>query len=251
MQRMTLCLLFFAGLSSTLMIVNLQLHTLNSQQYSNGYDVLFSDLTNYPNAYLSYNVGKGMEQSIIKEGGQTHVNNSSHQVIDVIPSQNERAKLFSSFFEGATEKKQLFHLIHTTGKDKFGTMEKRCVESIFYHHRDAKIILHVRNMSFTPVQYLMHAGYDLHVQPYNLTESLHRLKNLNIVTNDVLQNFIARINEYASDSLGYWYSNESDLLRLIFMYFDGGIYLGEILFAMSCASIVAILKLSLLYECRH
>lgn len=124
----------------------------------------------------------------------------------------------------------LFHLIHTTNEESFGKMQKRCLESIFYHHPNAKVILHSKNNNMTttkrPVQYIIDAGYDLQVKPYDPVDSLERLRKQEVLSDEIIRKFIKRVDGYAKDPEGNWYSNESNLLRMILMYLEGGIYLG-------------------------
>ena len=122
---------------------------------------------------------------------------------------------------------QLFHLVHTTTEENFGRMQKKCLESIFYHHPNARTILHVKNMTATPVQYLIDAGYDLSVQFYDPVASLKRLQEKKIISDRIIAKFMERVDDLAKDPQGNWYSNESNLMRMILMYLDGGIYLGK------------------------
>ncbi len=146
--------------------------------------------------------------------------------IDIVSPEHTRAMILRSVFRKVSKSKQLFHLIHTTNEGNFGTMQKRCLESIFYHHPDAKVLLHVRKMSDKPVRYLRNAGYDLQTRSYDPVKSLKRLQRQRIVPRHILNAFMNRVDEYESDSQGYWFSNESNLQRMILMYIDGGIYLG-------------------------
>lgn len=145
----------------------------------------------------------------------------------------------------------LFHLIHTTDVATFGTMQQRCIDSIFYHHPNAQIKLYIKhsNQSF-PINYLMSAGYDIRLVPYDPHSILERLKRNKLPVNvtkefgehhgdrysgelflklkpATIEEFQSQLESYIQDPKGYWHNNESNLLRLVLMYLEGGIYLGE------------------------
>lgn len=150
-------------------------------------------------------------------------------IIDVIQPENTKAMILRLAPRNISKQNLLFHLIHTTTEENFGTMQKRCIESIFYHHPLATVMLHAKNMTDAPVKYLQRAGYDLQVIKYDIMESLKLLEREEppVVDTALLQKFTSRVKDYASDREGFWYSNESNLLRLILLYLLGGIYLGK------------------------
>lgn len=146
---------------------------------------------------------------------------------DIIPYPNTREAVVSSIPRNVSISPQLFHLIHTTEEESFGTMQKRCLESIFYHHPNARVILHAKYLTKEPVQYLINAGYNVSVEPYDPIESLKQVRQRKIFPDHLIKKFMRHIEGYASDPGGNWFSNESNLLRMILMYLDGGIYLGK------------------------
>ena len=147
-------------------------------------------------------------------------------IIDVITPDKTRSMILGATYHNVSTQNLLFHVIHTTSEDNFGTMQKRCLESIFYHHPLATVMLHVKSMTDQPVQYLIQAGYDIQLDKYDVVENLKQLEGEDIVDTAILQDFMNSIDAYASDQKGYWYANESNLLRTIIMYYLGGIYLG-------------------------
>jgi hypothetical protein len=161
----------------------------------------------------------------------------SHSNIDVIEPENTQAMIIQSTHQrNISRQNLLFHLIHTSTEENFATMQKQCIESIFYHHPLATVMLHVKNMTNAPVKYLQQAGYDLQVVKYDVVENLKLLEGETkpVVDVAILRNFTSRISDYANDSEGFWYSNESNLLRLIVLYLHGGIYLGMYFLFLDC-----------------
>jgi hypothetical protein len=162
----------------------------------------------------------------IEKNGDNNNENILDQGLDFIPSENTRQALRGVVSRNVSKSKALFHLIHTTNEEDFGRMQKRCLESVFYHHPNAKTILHVKNMTAAPVQYLIDAGYNLAVKRYDPVSSLKRLQKKEILPAALIRRFIKKVDGFSTDPEGNWYSNESNLLRMILMYLDGGIYLG-------------------------
>ena len=121
----------------------------------------------------------------------------------------------------------VFHVIHTTDERSFGKLQKRCLESIFFHHPNAVVSVHAKNLTLQTFQYLIDAGYHLEVKPLNLRQSLKQLQSTDAVSPELITNFIDQIDNYASDPKGYWYVNEADMLRLLIMYLEGGMYIGK------------------------
>jgi hypothetical protein len=173
-----------------------------------------------------------------KQKPQPHLSPTSQENImtemELIPLENTGKALVneeSALARFFSKSKSLFHLIHTTKEEDFGRMQKRCLESIFYHHPNAKTILHVKNMTSKPVQYLIDAGYNLTVQLYDPIDILTSLRTNKVFPAEVIRNFVKRVDGYARDPKGFWFSNESNLLRMVVMYLDGGIYLGTFKFS--------------------
>lgn len=152
---------------------------------------------------------------------------------------------------GDRELDQLVHLIHTTPVDTFQEKHVKCVESIFYHNPDATVILHARDTNFTldripALQALVKKthekdaskpAYKLEIQHYDIVQKVEdlRLRHFNDtqshLTKDFLEDdririFLDHIPEFIAQTDGFWKNNESNLLRFILLYLQGGIYLG-------------------------
>jgi hypothetical protein len=123
----------------------------------------------------------------------------------------------------------LFHLLHTNDESFIGLVQKRCLDSIFFHHPNAEVRLHVLNMSSTPFQHLIDSGYNLKIETYDIHSMLLALLDSKVIENvDGLKHIIEHIDEYRETNKGgSWIVVEADILRLLFMYFDGGFYLGK------------------------
>lgn len=126
-----------------------------------------------------------------------------------------------------------FHLAFTV--PKFTILNQRCIESIFYFHPKARVIIHsnLENGIHTaeqhvlePIQQLIDLGYHIEVIPYTAANILQRAMTLsNSIVDTTLANaWMSLISTRYSQEI-YWYSNESNLLRLCLLYVDGGIYL--------------------------
>ena len=123
--------------------------------------------------------------------------------------------------------KLLFHLIFTTsnkstislfGKRKqkgyFNWRHTRCVEAIFYHHPTAEVIVHSNTLSQRTFDVLTEVGYSITVRNYNLTK---------LIIDSPAHDFIEKFEKAKRSS--HWYSHETDLLRIFFLYKWGGVYL--------------------------
>ena len=130
-----------------------------------------------------------------------------------------------------------FHLAFTA--PKFTKLNQRCIESIFYFHPTARLIIH-SNMEngihtiaaekaqvlLKPIQQLIDLGYHIEIIPYNAADILNRAMTMpnSIVNTTFAKVWMSKIStQYSQEK--YWYSNESNLLRLCLLYVDGGIYL--------------------------
>ena len=125
-------------------------------------------------------------------------------------------------------RKLLFHLIFTTSnksiislfvkhnkqRGNFNWRHMRCIEAIFYHHPTAKVVVHSNTLSQRTFDVLAEVGYSIRVQKYNLTK---------LITSSPAHDFIKKLENATRNS--YWYSHETDLLRLLFLYKWGGVYL--------------------------
>lgn len=129
-----------------------------------------------------------------------------------------------------TEKEQfskkvhnLFHLIITTGPATITWRIQRAIEAIFFHHPNAKVIIHSNTI---PVQgtdrldIFAETGYDLEVQPYHF---LQWMKESPSITEKDITEFQKVLPKRTTEK--YWYSHKTDLVRLLIMERYGGVYM--------------------------
>jgi Glycosyltransferase sugar-binding region containing DXD motif/Alpha 1,4-glycosyltransferase conserved region len=134
-----------------------------------------------------------------------------------------------------------FHLVLTVSN--FSKLNQRCIESIFYFHPTSHVILHSNaEIRFVPqgndtttnipqrleqtIKQLTHRGYDIEILPYTAKDILQTaMTTSNSLVNQTLaKEWMSQIRtRYRHEK--YWYSNESNLLRLCILYVQGGIYL--------------------------
>jgi hypothetical protein len=115
----------------------------------------------------------------------------------------------------------LFHFIFTTPPYTFTWREKRAIEYVFYHHPNAKVIVHSNSLPEVGsiLDIFGETGYDLVIQPYNLPEMLKKT----ISDKSLVDTFVASMSEFLTGP--HWYSHETDILRYIILWHDGGVYL--------------------------
>jgi hypothetical protein len=117
--------------------------------------------------------------------------------------------------------------------DYLSTLNLRCIESIFYFHPKAKLMIHTnretglqRGLEHPKLQALVQRGYDLRFLYYQPKEMLQRALEAPNSEVDALaaRNFGNRIDSTWKHER-YWYiGNEANLMRLCILYLQGGIY---------------------------
>ena len=118
-----------------------------------------------------------------------------------------------------------FHLIFTTSqKDKiaetksqtgqFNWRHWRSIESIFHHHPNAQVVVHSNTLQQSLFDVLTEAGYSIQVQRYNLKE---------LLVGTPAESFLSKLDSARKGR--YWYSNEGNLLRMLILFQQGGIYM--------------------------
>lgn len=120
------------------------------------------------------------------------------------------------------ETHDLFHFILTTGREKLNWKMIRAIEYVFYHHPNAKVLLHSNTFQtngITEFDLFQQTGYDLQIQPYSIEELLSECLFLN---QTVLQLFLEKLPNLKKGK--YWYSHQTDILRFLLMYKFGGAY---------------------------
>ena len=124
----------------------------------------------------------------------------------------------------------LFHLIFTTSANSSLTIYTkpmshvsgalnwahwRTIESVFFHHPGAKVVVHSNTLDHHVFDVLSEVGYDIEVRPYNLTR---------LIADSPARRFTAEKMDNASRG-EYWYSHSTDLLRMLILYNYGGVYI--------------------------
>lgn len=121
------------------------------------------------------------------------------------------------------ERKLLFYLIFTTnatvGSDKrlhgkFNWRHLRTVESIFYHHPTAEVNMYSNTLPNNTFNALTELGYSIQIHRYDLKRML---------IGTPAEGFIMKLEKARKHK--NWYSNESNLVRMLLLYKFGGIYM--------------------------
>ena len=120
------------------------------------------------------------------------------------------------------EKILVFYLVFTTSErisvqhhsGKFNWRHQRTVESIFHHHPTAKVNIYSNTLPQGLFNVFTEAGYFIRVQKYKL-ESL--------LKGTIAEGFIRKLDMARRGP--FWYTNESNLLRIFLLYLFGGIYM--------------------------
>lgn len=126
------------------------------------------------------------------------------------------------------DRKLLFHMIFTTSsKNVLSTFKSlslqsgafnwrhwRSVESVFYHHPTAELIIHSNTLSQGTFDVLTEAGYSVKVRRYDLE---------GLLKGSPAEKFIAKLSVARRGR--YWTYNEGDLLRMLVVYKWGGVYM--------------------------
>lgn len=116
----------------------------------------------------------------------------------------------------------LFHFVFTTPPETLTWRVQRAIEAVFYHHPNAKVIMHSRSLpvSGTRLDCFAETGYDFEIRPYSL-ETL--LKKSSTVSEQDRTKFFEVLE--ARKKSDFWYSHETDLIRLLVMETHGGVYM--------------------------
>jgi len=117
-----------------------------------------------------------------------------------------------------------FNLILST--ENLTNMNSRTLESIFWHHSNAQVIVHVKDISNKQdiIARLSEAGYNIQVKQYDLYNLLSKaIDNSQLITREIVANFTDCLPVITKGK--FWYSHITDLLRFVIIYLEGGIYL--------------------------
>eukprot|EP00804_Cyclotella_cryptica_P011163 CCRYP_007702-RE/>CCRYP_007702-RE protein AED:0.04 eAED:0.04 QI:3750/1/1/1/0.71/0.62/8/190/1362 len=115
----------------------------------------------------------------------------------------------------------LFHFIFTTPPKTLTVRVQRAIEAVFFHHPNAKVMLHSNTLSDgTILDCFWEAGYDFGIYNYsfiNLLQSSSAIKTTEV--NDIAM-LLPNLRKEQ-----YWYSHETDFIRLLLLERYGGVYL--------------------------
>ena len=116
----------------------------------------------------------------------------------------------------------LFHFIFTTPAETINWRFLKAVEAVFFHHPKAKVIIHSQTIPQTGTDFdrFLQANYSLMVQNYSFEELLQTSTFFN---QTAIQSFMAVLEDRREKK--FWYSHETDLIRLLLLEQSGGIYL--------------------------
>ncbi|CAK9107980.1 Uncharacterized protein At4g19900 [Durusdinium trenchii] len=114
-----------------------------------------------------------------------------------------------------------FHFIYTTPPHTLTWRVVRAIEMVFYHHPNARVTMHSNTLPAhgTRLDRFAEAGYDFVVEPFDTIEMLRLAK----VNPEHKKKFFAGLDNYRKGQ--FWYSHETDLVRLMVLYTHGGVYL--------------------------
>lgn len=130
----------------------------------------------------------------------------------------------------------LFHFIHTTSEATFHQRNLRAVESVFFHHPNASVLIHVpddgattsltSDMTEKPFLPLINAGYNVTIQRFQLQTLVDAALSMEGSTIEK-----APIDKWMKTQIlrnmfkQNWYVDISDLVRLLVVYTQGGLYM--------------------------
>merc|ERR1711933_342201 len=99
---------------------------------------------------------------------------------------------------------------------------RRSIESIFYHYPSSKLCIFSNKLDINYIIEFIEVGLDIEIINYSLQQLLYS-KELNIAKN-IIDDFINRkLPKIVTGK--YWYSHETDLIRLLTLYIYGGTYM--------------------------
>ena len=128
----------------------------------------------------------------------------------------------------------VFHIVISAGGDNLSTLNMRSIESIFYHHKKAKLIIHsnqetglASGIQHPKLQPLLQLGYDIQLKEYLPHKVLRQAMELpgSHMKKDVVQPFADKMEDGSLEKGRFWYANEANMMRLLVLYLQGGIYL--------------------------
>ena len=107
-----------------------------------------------------------------------------------------------------------FHFIHSTYSSTFQLQNVRAIESVFYHHPNAKVTIHYRDKNITRLRPLLRikneAGYDLRFEEYNVKDLVEAAVSMpnNTINKTAAHAWMGKVETYAKAK--FWYSHQTD-----------------------------------------
>ena len=118
-------------------------------------------------------------------------------------------------------------------------MQIKAIESVFYHHPKAQVKIWVTEMTSKPIQPFLDKGYNVTLYQIDLKKEIQTLLTYPQINHSIVEGFLNRWKEHEQST--FWTINKSDLLRLVKMYSEGGIYLGTCVMCVMCVTCVVLL----------
>ena len=127
---------------------------------------------------------------------------------------NDRKILFHMIFTSSS--KSVLSVLGSNAKQSgaFNWRHWRSVESIFRHHPTADLVIHSNTLSQSIFDVMTESGYSITVSPYDIED---------LLTGSPAAKFLEQLDDAKHGT--FWVYNEANLLRLLFLYFHGGLYM--------------------------
>ena len=126
----------------------------------------------------------------------------------------------------------LFHFILSTPIDSITWRMNKAIECVFFHHPNAKVIIHTHfDLHQKGFQQFRDAGYNLVEEQYDFITKMKKVaKQIAADTRDntlttLVDSFTSESSIKGKRSGKYWYSHQTDFIRLCTLYLYGGVYL--------------------------
>ena len=119
--------------------------------------------------------------------------------------------------DGATSRasqRPSFVLLWSTNASSFHTPARRCIESIFRHHPNASVRVFSNELPLDFFQSFQH---------YEGAISVERFSIASLLQSTPAEKWLAKLETWRRGA--YFYSHVTDILRLVLLYREGGVYL--------------------------
>ena len=136
----------------------------------------------------------------------------------------------------------LFHMVFTTGSTTLSTLNVRSIESVFHANPNGRLHIHQPKLLFATssttnnsttlldkthprLAPLIEHGYNITFHRYDPADMLKKVVEASngAVNKTMAKVFMRSLPQYRQQE--FWYSNESNLLRLALLYVQGGTYM--------------------------